>query len=73
VTWLLGTRALPPAAGGDDRDFSHRFSYSLDFWWLYLTFMRAIGHATALAVAVTGGCLLAAQGPYVARLVRRQG
>jgi hypothetical protein len=72
VRWLLGTAALPPLAGGDDRDFSQRFSYSLDFWWLYLMFMRTIGHATAIAVAVTGGCLLAAQGLYVARLVRRQ-
>jgi len=72
VRWLLGTVALPPPAGGDDRDFSQRFSYSLDFWWLYLMFMRAIGHAAAIAVAVTGGCLLAAQGLYVARLIRRQ-
>ncbi len=72
VRWLLGTAALPPLEAGDDRDFSQRFSYSLDFWWLYLMFMRTIGHATAIAVAVTGGCLLAAQGLYVARLVRRQ-
>jgi len=71
VRWLLGTVALPPLASGDDRDFSQRFSYSLDFWWLYLMFMRTIGHAAAIAVAVTGGCLLAAQGWYVARLVRR--
>jgi hypothetical protein len=33
--------------------------------------MRTIGHAAALAVAVTGVCLLAAQGLYVMRLVRR--
>jgi hypothetical protein len=72
VRWLLGTAALPPLAGRDDRDFSQRLSYSLDFWWLYLMFMRTIGHAAALAVAVTGGCLLAAQGLYVAHLVRRQ-
>jgi hypothetical protein len=72
VKWLLGTAALPPVAAGDDRDFSQRFSYSLDFWWLYLMFMRTIGHTAALAVAVAGGCLLAAQGLYVARLVRRQ-
>ncbi len=72
VRWLLGTAPLPPLPGGDDRDFSQRFSYSLDFWWLYLMFMRTIGHTAALAVAVTGGCLLAAQALYVARLVRRQ-
>jgi hypothetical protein len=72
VRWLLGTEALPPLAAGDEKDFSQRFSYSLDFWWLYLMFMRTIGHAAALAVAVTGGCLLAGQGLYVAGLVRRQ-
>jgi hypothetical protein len=72
VRWLLGTAPLPPLPGGDDRDFSQRFSYSLDFWWLYLMFMRTIGHTAALAVAVTGGCLLAAQALYAARLVRRQ-
>jgi hypothetical protein len=72
VRWLLGTAALPPLTSGDERDFSQRLSYSLDFWWLYLMFMRTIGHAAALAVAVTGGCLLAGQGLYVAGLVRRQ-
>jgi hypothetical protein len=56
VAYAIGLREPPrvtstPAAG--DRDFAQQFSFSLDFWWLYLVYLGAIGPAAAIAVAVT--------------------
>jgi hypothetical protein len=59
AAWLTGLRALPPAPaaqGPGDRAFAQQLSYSLDAWWAYLVYLRAISRTTALGAA---GLLLA--------------
>jgi hypothetical protein len=54
AAYLTGSKPLPDLSGAapdDDREFSQRFSFSLDFWWLYLVYMRAISRLTAVALA----------------------
>lgn len=57
--------ATPPAprpSTGRDPGFSEQYGYSLDFWWLYLFYMRAVPGWLALlsgaALVTTGGWLL---------------
>jgi hypothetical protein len=64
VRYVLGLSS-PPAvrpAVGLGRDFSEQFGYSLDFWWLYLFYMRTIHGAIALAL---GAALLAGAGWFL--------
>ncbi len=46
---LSGER--PPVKGGDaaTRDFSDQFAFSLDFWWVYLFYLRVLSAPLALA------------------------
>jgi hypothetical protein len=54
VSFLAGRLPLPdpPAAvGEDDRGFAQQFSFSLDFWWMYLIYLRVLSIPAALGVA----------------------
>ena len=54
-------RKTPPSvaapAGAEDRTFSQQFAFSLDFWWLYLFYLRAL---TRVGVAIVVAGFLAA-------------
>jgi len=53
--YLTGREPVPRVAttgGADDREFAQRFAFSLDFWWLYLVYLRALGVRVAVAIAV---------------------
>jgi len=56
----LVTGDRPPVKPGksDTRDFSDQFSFSLDFWWVYLFYLRAVSAPVALALGAA--CLSAA-------------
>jgi len=55
IAYLAG-RQPPPletVASTDDRDFAQQLSFSLDFWWMYLFYLRALSaRAAILAGAV---------------------
>jgi len=54
IAYLTGREPLPrvtPSAG--DRDFAQQFAFSLDFWWLYLVYLRAFSVPAALILAAT--------------------
>jgi len=68
LAYLTGREPVPRVAatsGADDREFSQQFAFSLDFWWLYLVYLRALSVraalaiAAALAAAATGCALMA--------------
>jgi hypothetical protein len=42
--------AARPPEGDKDREFSQRFAFSLDFWWLYLFYLGAIPAWAAVAL-----------------------
>jgi hypothetical protein len=45
LAYVTGRRPPPPIeppSGDADRSFSQQFSFSLDLWWLYLFYMRAL-------------------------------
>jgi dolichyl-phosphate-mannose-protein mannosyltransferase len=54
VSYLIG-RASPPevatTATADNRDFAQQLSFSLDFWWVYLVYLRALSIGKALTIA----------------------
>jgi hypothetical protein len=55
VSYLAGREPLPvveTTSTAENRDFAQQLSFSLDFWWVYLVYLRAIGRGTALLVAV---------------------
>jgi hypothetical protein len=41
---------VPTLAVDDDRGFSQRFAFSLDFWWLYLFYLRVVPRAVLFVV-----------------------
>jgi hypothetical protein len=41
---------VPTLALDDDRGFSQRFSFSLDFWWMYLFYLRVVARAVLFVV-----------------------
>jgi hypothetical protein len=41
---------VPTLALDDDRGFSQRFSFSLDFWWLYLFYLHVVPRAVLVIV-----------------------
>ena len=43
--------ARPEPAGAADQDFAQQFSFSLDFWWVYLVYLRVMSPAAAVAAA----------------------
>src|SRR4029078_12943253 len=52
VSYLTGREPMPrveAASGADAHDFSQQFAFSLDFWWLYLVYLRALRARAALA------------------------
>jgi len=67
----LAREDLPPPVKppqGEARDFSEQFAFSLDFWWVYLFYLRAI--SARVAIALGAGCLSAAG--LFAWLLRRE-
>ncbi len=62
VDYLIGARPVPPIAGpagADDRGFSQQFAFSLDFWWLYLFYLRLLTRTmVAVVLAVFGVWIL---------------
>ena len=55
VAFLTGIRDPPRVATtstASNRDFAQQLSFSLDFWWLYLVYLRAIRPATAALIAL---------------------
>jgi len=62
----LSAGERPPIAAGDasTRDFSDQFAFSLDFWWVYLFYLRMLSAPAALtcgAVSMGAAALLAWQ------------
>ena len=56
IAYLTGRRSIPelPArADAADRDFAQQFAFSLDFWWLYLFYLRAIPATVAVVLGLT--------------------
>ena len=54
IAYLSGRRPPPrvaTSAGADDRGFAQQLSFSIDFWWVYLFYLRAIGSSAALVCA----------------------
>ena len=53
---LSGVEPVPTPRPGSatDRDFSQQFVFSLDFWWLYLHYMRVVPRSVAVGI----GCVL---------------
>lgn len=71
VAYVTGREAPPEVAapaGAGDRGFSQQFAFSLDFWWLYLFYLRAITRI-GVAVGVVGFLVAIA---IAARRVGRQ-
>ncbi len=65
LAYLAGRDQPPPAprtADEGDRDFSQRFAFSLDFWWLYLYYLGVVPAWLAVAsgsiLVTTAGILL---------------
>lgn len=60
LAYLVGADMPPPVKPpqGEARDFSEQFAFSLDFWWVYLFYLRAI--SAPVAIALGAGCLSAA-------------
>ena len=55
VRYLTGSEP-PPAmqpAEGTARDFSEQFAFSLDFWWLYLFYLRLVSTPMSLLLGLT--------------------
>jgi len=53
--------AARPASADEDHEFSQRFAFSLDFWWLYLYYLGVIPGWAAVVAGATPfalGCLL---------------
>ena len=60
VEYLAGIREPPRVAAtstAENRDFSQQLSFSLDFWWLYLVYLRAMRPLVALALAAVLGSI----------------
>src|SRR5262249_29782678 len=57
--YLTGIEHPPVSkpAEGEARDFSEQYSYSLDFWWVYLYYL---GSVSARAALVLGAMALSA-------------
>jgi hypothetical protein len=45
--------ATPVPSGTEDREFAQRFSFSLDFWWLYLVYLGVLRPVSGLVIAGT--------------------
>jgi hypothetical protein len=41
---------VPTLAVDDDRGFSQQYAFSLDFWWLYLFYLRVVPRAVLVVV-----------------------
>jgi hypothetical protein len=44
------------AAEGDARDFSDQFAFSLDFWWVYLFYLRLVSAPVSILLGVAAFC-----------------
>ncbi|MEO8071091.1 MAG: hypothetical protein ABI652_06790, partial [Acidobacteriota bacterium] len=52
VRYFAGLEPAPAAAAPRGSSISQRVAFSLDFWWLYLFYVGAIGRSMAVALAV---------------------
>ena len=54
VRYLTGQEPRPVVTAGDarERSFSEQFSFSLDFWWLYLYYARVVSAGMAVGAFV---------------------
>jgi hypothetical protein len=55
IGYVAGRRTppvVPPPTSDADRGFSQQFAFSLDFWWLYLFYLRVLPRAAVLALLV---------------------
>jgi hypothetical protein len=68
--YLTGRSSPPPVRDAFDRDFSQQFSYSLDFWWLYLHYFGVLNAAAAVGIAMA---LLATAAALAVAAWRRAG
>ena len=70
---LSGAEPVPasPSKGPTDRDFSQQFVFSLDFWWLYLYYMRVLGMGSTVLIglALLAGTIVLARRLYVSASV----
>ena len=71
LRYLTGAADPPTIQSADARaaQFSDQFAFSLDFWWLYLFYARAISAPTAVAAVVLLMALAAGIGRPLKRLV----
>jgi hypothetical protein len=56
ISYVIGNRPPPliPAPASDvDRGFSQQFAFSLDFWWLYLFYLRVLPRTAVFALVLT--------------------
>ena len=62
VRYLAGTEPRPVIRNAEYKatDFAGQFGFSLDFWWLYLFYARAI--SAPVALGAFGSLLLLAAG-----------
>jgi hypothetical protein len=74
IRYLSGIDRPPAekAAEGEARDFSEQYSFSLDFWWVYLFYMGVI--SAPVAVLVGSACVVATAflALRLIRLLRRE-
>jgi len=52
--FMIGRQPIPAApvpSGPEDREFAQRFSFSLDFWWLYLVYLGVLRPVSGLVIA----------------------
>jgi hypothetical protein len=52
---VTGTRPEMKSPTAEARDFSQQFAFSLDFWWVYLFYLRVV--SARVSVALGAGCL----------------
>jgi hypothetical protein len=55
LSFVFGRRTPPRVSttgGAGDRSFSQQFGFSLDFWWLYLFYLGAVGRAGLFAIVI---------------------
>lgn len=65
VAYLTRREPIPrveTTSSAGNSDFGQRFAFSLDFWWLYLVYLRALSVRAALAAAAALAVVAIASG-----------
>jgi hypothetical protein len=76
VEYVAGRRSPPVVArtaSQDDRSFSQQFSFSLDFWWLYLFYMGKLPRLAVFCVALTCAAIAGMLAVQLAHEIRHTG